>query len=52
MRGERETEDVLNKALDAETQPSKYPGMTYEQGVAGALRWVLEWEDDDPMEDT
>jgi hypothetical protein len=29
-------------------EPSKYPGMSYEQGVEEALRWVLEGEEFKP----
>lgn len=30
---------------------SRWPGMTYEQGVDNALRWAAGESDDDPMED-
>lgn len=30
---------------------SKWPGMSYEQGVSNALRWVLGDEETAPMED-
>lgn len=28
---------------------SDYPGMTYEEGVSAALRWVLGRDEDPPM---
>lgn len=34
-------EDEIRKAV-VDTVRSKYPGMTYEQGIEAALRWVLE----------
>lgn len=34
-----EIDAVLNRVDDDE--PSKYPGMTYEQGISEALLWVL-----------
>lgn len=30
---------------------SRWPGMTYEQGVDNALSWVLEETEDGPMEE-
>jgi hypothetical protein len=50
MRDEDEIEAVLN-AMPTEGPRSKWPGMTYEQGVDAALRWALEWDDQNPMED-
>lgn len=38
-------------AQEAENAPSQWPGMTYEQGVSAALRWVLGDTDDKPMDD-
>lgn len=53
MRSEQECENVINN-LDPNAVAggqSKWPGMNYEQGVDMALRWVMEWSDDDPTED-
>lgn len=41
MKTKGEIEGALVGVADADTQGSKYPGMTYEQGIAEALRWVL-----------
>ena len=41
--------DVMSRAVDADGS-TQWPGMTYEQGVEHALRWVLEGGDN-PMED-
>lgn len=46
-----EIEDVLNQCAEAEEEGrSKYPGMTYEQGVEYTLKW-LDGNADNPMED-
>ena len=41
--------DVMSRAAEADGS-TQWPGMTYEQGVENALRWVLEGSDN-PMED-
>jgi hypothetical protein len=39
---EDEINDVLNTCMAAEEEGSSiYPGMTYEQGVAMAINWML-----------
>lgn len=49
MRAIAEIEKVIGDAID---EPGKFPGMTYAQGVANALEWVLEEPGcSDPMED-
>ena len=49
---EQEIDDVLNKCDEQEDLgSSKWPGMTYEQGVAQGIRWVLGHWDTNPMED-
>lgn len=48
MRDENEVSDLADKASTLSLGGSKYPGMTYEQGVRDALDWVLEnWDDSD-----
>ena len=49
MRTEQEIEDELDEVPP--DGPSEWPGMTYEQGVERALRWVLEWDDGKPVSD-
>ncbi len=52
VRSNEEIDDVLNATVEAEaTGQSRWPGMTYEDGVAAALRWVLGQSDSNPMED-
>jgi len=38
MKGEVEIELALR---NLDTERTKYPGMTYEQGIEESLRWVL-----------
>jgi len=51
MRSKFEIDDVLDLAMAAEHEGTKWPGMSYEQGVSAALRWALGEEDENPMED-
>ena len=38
-----EIDDVLNQCMEAENAgSSRWPGMSYEQGVAAALRWMID----------
>lgn len=48
-----QTDDEIKEQLDLSMEnegKSKWPGMTYEQGVEAALRWVLDG-DTPPMAD-
>jgi len=40
--------DMAGRAID---EGSKYPGMSYEEGVLAALEWVTGDVDDHPMEE-
>lgn len=52
MRPEDEIDEQLNRAAEAEEQGrSAWPGMTYEQGVGAALRWVTHDTDDLPIQE-
>lgn len=49
---EAEIDEQLDLAADAADEgASKWPGMTYEQGVDAALRWATGQSDEKPMED-
>lgn len=48
---EGELNEQLELAAENEHGSSQWPGMTYEQGVANTLRWVLELDETPPMED-
>lgn len=48
---EDEVLDTLGKCYDQEEEGgSKWPGMTYEQGVSAAILW-MRGEAENPMED-
>ena len=51
MRTRSEIDEVLNKAVEGMDSVSKWPGMSYEEGVNAALLWVTGDRDEDPMED-
>lgn len=53
MRSPEEIADELARVdLDAAAGgPSKWPGMSYEMGVANALNWALGDQDEAPMDD-
>ena len=49
---EREINDVLNQCVEAEeTGESRWPGMSYEQGVKAGIEWVLGQTTDNPLDD-
>lgn len=51
MRTPNEIEQMLWKAEDWNiVNQTKYPSMTYEQGVAEALRWALNQQNEEPIE--
>lgn len=50
MRTEEEIKVMADKAYDHEND-NKFFAMTYEQGVAAALAWVIGDEEDPPVED-
>lgn len=50
-RTEEEINDLLNKCAESEdTGESKYPGMTYEQGIKAAIEWLTGDTDDNPLD--
>jgi len=51
VRSEAEISDVLGKCVDAMDTGSAYPGMTYEQGVEYAIKWLTERDADPVFED-
>jgi len=51
-RTEDEIEDVRDLCMEQESAgSSRWPGMTYEQGVAAAIAWLLGENDHNPMEE-
>jgi hypothetical protein len=51
MRDEDEIRDQMNEAADhaSSGKRSKWPGMSYEDGVLAALSWALGDEETPPM---
>lgn len=48
---ENEIDDVLNQCAEAADEgQSKYPGMSYEQGVEAGIRW-MQGTDPHPLDD-
>ena len=52
----KRTDDEINKVIQAcwdqdDEGESRWPRMTYEQGVAEALRWAIGETDDHPMDE-
>ncbi len=53
MPTEAEIDEVLNLAEEAEAErKTRWRGMTYEQGVAAAIRWLRGTSTDNPMLDS
>lgn len=46
-----EIDGVLNKAVEAMDEGTKWPGMSYEEGVRAGIDWILGNIDDNPMAD-
>lgn len=50
VRNEQEIWDLLNQCADAEEiGSSKYPGMSYEQGIKAAIEWIIGDINDHPI---
>jgi len=50
-RTQEEIDDVLNGCIDAENEGSKFPGMSYEEGIKYAIEWILGESDVHPLEE-
>jgi hypothetical protein len=51
-RTDKEIDDLLNRVGETINEgTSRYRGMTYEEGVAEAVRWLLGETDDHPYEE-
>ena len=52
MKTEKEIEELYEKARDSvENFTTKFPGMTYEEGIRAAINWILEIREECPMEE-
>lgn len=51
-RTDEQIDEQLTAAMESvDNGTTNWPGMTYEQGVDNALRWVTGQSNDPPMED-
>jgi len=51
-REEQEVNDLLNKCVDSEDEGvTKYPGMTFEQGIRAGIEWLTDGAANHPLED-
>ena len=51
VRTDNEVNDCLNEAMQAEIERSKYPGMSFEEGVIYAIKWLTDKDEPHPLED-
>lgn len=50
-RTDQEVDDVLDKATkQGEAGCTRWPGMSYEQGVEAAIRWLIGHDEDNPLD--
>ena len=48
----QEIDDVINECTEQENKGgSRWPGMTYEQGVLAAIRWLIGETEDHPLDE-
>jgi hypothetical protein len=51
-RTTKQIDDLISKCWDQENEGgSKYPGMTFEQGIKEAIDWITGNQDETPLED-
>lgn len=51
VRSSAEIEDLLNEAIVRANEPTRYSGMTYEQGIQEILEYLTGRLDENPLED-
>ena len=52
VREEKEIDDLLNDCIDATNEGnSKYPGMSFEEGVQYAIEWLTDKEKPHPLKE-
>lgn len=50
-RSDDEIDAVLNKCTEAAGTGSRYGGLSYEEGVDAAIRWMIGHNEDPPLGD-
>ena len=51
MRSQYEIDELMNRVQDSIDEGGRFFGMSYEDGLMEALRWVTGDSDDDPFPD-
>lgn len=52
VRDQEEVWDMLNRCAEAfDSGQSAFPGMSYEEGVAAAIRWLTERDEPGPLDE-
>lgn len=51
VRLEQEIDETINLAYEALDNGSKFPGMSYEEGIINATKWLSEEGEPNPMDD-
>jgi hypothetical protein len=51
VRSEQEIADLENTIVDQLNNGSKYPGMSYEEGIQATLAWLQNKDSAHPMEE-
>lgn len=51
VRDDDEIDDVLGACVEAEADGTSWPGMSYEQGVQAAIRWMTDESANHPIEE-
>lgn len=51
VRTDDEVDTVIEECYNSEAEGSKFPGMSYEQGVKAGIEWLVGDSDQNPMED-
>lgn len=51
VRSDEDIDNLLNECVEAEDSGSKYPGISYEEGIRAAIDWLIGDDDVHPLED-
>ena len=51
VRSDDQIDDLLNDCAEAEDAGSLLPGMSYEQGIAYAVKWLTDVDEPHPLEE-
>jgi hypothetical protein len=51
MRTRDEINDLMDKAAEGINEGSRFPGMSYEEGIRAAIEWLTEENDEHPLDE-